>query len=285
MDVSLNGIIEKAVAGRWIAGESIDDAISRAVKLNGINLSAIINYLGEDITDRKEISETVDIYSRVMDKISEAGLNASIAVKPTQLGLSIGLDHATRNYRLLLRKAAERKIFVWLDMESHGFLEDTVRMYLGAAGSGNAGICIQSYLRESLDEVKFLVGKKATIRLVKGAYREDAMIAYKSREEISSSYRRILDYLFLHSQRFMIATHDRGIIEYARSKKRRRLQAVSFGMLNGIMNRYAVGLAAEGENVSVYLPFGGEWVSYGYRRLREFKNSVLLARSLFEPQS
>ena len=284
MAVSFNGILEKAVAGRWIAGEGVEDAISHAMKLNGRHVSAMINYLGEEVTDRKEIGNTVGIYSEVIERVFKSGIKASIAVKPTQIGLSVGLEHAMENYRFLLKKAAKRGVFVWLDMESHEFLEDTVRMYLDAAMPENAGICIQAYLRESLGLVKLLARKKAAIRLVKGAYKEDESIAYKSRDEISSNYRRILDYLFLHSERFMVATHDRDMIAYARGKKRRRAQKVSFGMLNGIMNGYAFSLSEEGEDVSIYLPFGSEWVSYGYRRLREFKNSVLLARSLFEPQ-
>ncbi len=285
ISMSLNGIVEKAIAGRWIAGERMEDAFSAARRLNGKGISAMVNYLGEDFTSEKDVRESVKVYCSLMDSARAGGLRISVAVKPTQLGLRISEKLAARNYSALAARARKSGIFLWLDMESHGFVEATIRMYRKEAKRGGVGICIQSYLKRSFGDAAALARSGAAIRLVKGAYSEDESIAYRSRAQTTENYIRIMKLLFRESGRVMIATHDERVIGKALELRRRGRARVSFAMLNGIRNRYAFRLAGEGEDVSIYVPFGGRWVSYGYRRLKELGNSAIVLRSLLEPQS
>lgn len=283
--MSLNGIVEKALAGRWIAGENTDDALEAARRLNGKGVTAMINYLGEEFTNERDIDEAMNVYIDLMDAAEERKARISIAVKPTQLGLSIGRRAAERNYSELVKTARGQKIFVWLDMETHECVSDTIEMYLKEAGKGGVGICIQSYLKRSEKDVKRLVRHGAVIRLVKGAYSEGGRMAYRNRAETTKNYERLMEYLFGNARSFMVATHDESLIERALELKKESGARISFAMLNGIRNEYAFELAKKKEDVSIYVPFGGRWVSYGYRRLKELENSKLILRSLLGPQS
>lgn len=281
--VGLWGIAEKMIAGRWIAGEGISDALEVSEKLNRRNVGVVINYLGEDLRDSEKISKACNKYMLLISDISKAGINASIAVKPTQLGLTLGYKTASANYGKIVSAARRKKIFVWMDMEESRYTDLSIKLYLERVKSKNTGICIQSYLRRSEDDAAKLLLSGATIRLVKGAYREPPEIAFAQRKDATRNFSRIMGLLFRKSERFMVATHDRQLISRAISMSGKSDARVSFGMLNGIMNDYAYRLA-EKHDVQLYLPFGEEWVSYGYRRMRELRNSVLIAKSLLPSQ-
>jgi len=278
--MSLNGILERMIAGRWIAGESVSDAISVATRLNRRGVTAMVNYLGENFTEEKEVESAVKTYESVMAAASSVHARISLAVKPTELGLLIGQKTAEKNYSRLVALARKRKIFVWLDMEEHEYVDKTLAIYLKELGRGGVGICIQSYLRRSESDVKMLVRAGGVIRLVKGAYKEGASIAYQTRSEATKNYSRIMGYLFSKGGKFMIATHDDEMIREALELGRRHKARPSFAMLYGIRNNYAFSLAERGEDVSIYVPFGKAWAQYGYRRLKELENSKLFLRSL-----
>ncbi len=281
--MTIGGAVEKAVAGRWIAGESIADAAKAAVAMNANGATAMVNYLGEDFNKEGDVSETVRTYRSLISETVSSKLRISIAIKPTQIGLLIGRKELAKNYSEIVSLARKHKTFVWLDMEQHQHVDDTINLYLKEVKKGGTGICIQSYLKRSDGDVRALVKKGGTIRLVKGAYRESADIAYPSRTETTKNYVLLMRYLFKNSESFMAATHDKKIITEALGLKKRSRAKVSFGMLNGIMNDYAYRLA-KSNNVSIYLPFGGRWVSYSYRRLKELENSKLILRSLLKSQ-
>ena len=277
----LENALEKAVAGRWVAGTRTKDAIARAEALSARKESAVINYLGEDFRDKWDVTETVTQYQKLIGEISRAGIDAGVSLKMTQLGLGIGRGMARRNYESLSNLARRHGIFTWLNMESHGTIDATLSVYeRQLKKKGAVGICLQACMKRTEQDARRLAEKGAVIRLVKGAYRENGRIAFTKRKEVSDSYVRLMNYLFRNSEGFTIATHDRDIISQAMLLNRSYRRKVTYGMLDGIESRYAEELAGLGNRVSVYVPFGRRWTAYACRRLAEAVPGALALRAL-----
>jgi proline dehydrogenase len=284
MAVNISAWFERLIAGRWVAGYYQDDALERTRLFNSKHISTIINFLGEEITDRKKVSETIATYTSLVKAIESNGLDAAISVKPTQMGLCISYRLMLENYLKITRLAKEAGVFVWLDMEAPQYVDDTIKAYKRAVKYGNAGICIQAYMRRSAKDIEGLLKVNARIRLVKGAYSIDNDAGFGSHRGVSHNYMELMDVLFRKSNNFTLATHDSLIIETAVKMSKRYKRGVSYAMLNGIRNSYAKYLAGHGQKVAVYVPFGREWIGYGYRRLREQGHLSLIIRSLLERQ-
>ena len=282
MGISARDFIEREMAGRWIAGPSLKDAIERARQIESKRMEPMINYLGEAFgsSDRKKVGEAVRTYKELISLMAKNRIKGSIAVKPTQLGLLISYGLLERNYSEIVKEAEKRGIFVWLDMEESKYVDDTIKLYKTHVKSRTTGICIQSYLKRSENDIKALSGYNAVVRLVKGAYKPEPETGFTSRAEVTENYARLMRMLFETYKKFTIATHDTGMITEAMKLEKRYKKDVSFAMLNGIRNGYAESLASKGYNIFIYLPFGREWVSYAYRRLREASNFLLLVRSI-----
>ncbi len=277
--MGLSGEAERLLAGRWIAGERVGDAIRVAKRLNNYRITAIINYLGERHTDEKKVRLTVKEYSRLISSIKSNAVKADIALKPTEIGLAIDEEEFVKNYTRIVGLALKHKIFVWLDMEESEFVDSTIRAYMLSVKKRNVGICIQAYLERSSKDLIGLLKHKAIVRLVKGAYSPRGREFY-SRADTDRNYTRLMRTLFERSDRFTIASHDSRIVETARRLNTRYRRDVTYAMLEGIRMDYAKKLAGDGEKVSIYVPYGKEWVAYSYRRLRELGNLKLVARSL-----
>jgi proline dehydrogenase len=275
----LNDLLERILAGRWIAGPEIEDAIGRARVLNKSGIGTIINYLGEQETQRRDIADTMKVYEELIREISHTKINADITVKATQLGMSVNEGLARTNYRKLAVLCKKNKIFLWLDMEEYELVDKTMSLYLSAGRISGRGICIQSYLRRSAKDLMALTRKKAIVRLVKGAYTTATVPIYENRRETTENYERLMDYLFENFGAFTIATHDTNIIEKALKLNKTYKRDVTYAMLNGIRDRYAERLAKHNK-ISIYVPFGRQWVSYSYRRMKEFSNLELILTSV-----
>ncbi|MGC8478508.1 MAG: proline dehydrogenase family protein [Candidatus Micrarchaeia archaeon] len=275
--------LEKIFAGRWIAGARVEDAVREAQKFNRIGVKAIINYLGEEFQREEDAEEAIAKIKEAIHAIKSGGVNADISVKPTQLGLLVSEQLFASNLKMILREAKKFGIFVWIDMEEPETVGKVVHLYSKEFSYNGVGICIQSYLKRSSGDLRLLARQKAVIRLVKGAYSLTSAM-YSTREEINSNYLKLMEYLFKHFSKFTIATHDLAIIEKALKLNSRYKREVTYAMLKGVRNRYLKELAAKGESVSVYIPFGDKWISYSYRRLREAGHLSLIIKSLFERQ-
>lgn len=282
--MNLNANLEKSLAGRWIAGYYPEDALKRTKLFNSKRISTIINFLGEDIHERKKINNTVKTYIWIINEIKNRRLKAGISVKPTQLGLNMGFQLMYSNYLKIVKQAKKSGVFIWFDMEGPESVDTTIRAYKRAMNNGNTGICIQAYLKRSQKDAENLLRSHAVIRLVKGAYKADAALSFKSKRDVNRNYLQIMRMLFSKSKKFMVATHDSKIIEEAIRLNRKYKRDVTFAMLNGIRNKYALHLSRTGQKVTVYVPFGEEWVSYGLRRLSEQGHLSLIVRSLLEKQ-
>ena len=276
--------LEKWLAGRWIAGPKMDDAIALAKRMNKRGVSAMINYLGEDFTRKADVQEAVDAYLALITKMAENRVSGELSIKPTQIGLRVSYGLMKKNYIRIIERARMNGIFVWLDMEEPGYVPATIRAYLEVDKHVRGGICIQAYLKRSLGDAERITRHGGVIRLVKGAYGHGEGGMMRGEREVRSNYIRIMRYLFGHADHFMIATHDTDIIEEARALERKSKRRASYAMLNGINNVYARKLAKAGESVSLYLPFGSRWIDYSYRRMKEVSHLGLIMGSLFRGQ-
>jgi proline dehydrogenase len=280
-DFGIGGFAERIFAGRWIAGPRIVDAVRKSKELNAARMSAIINYLGEDFIDRKEVSSAVFTYLLAIKEIKKNRLDASISIKPTQMGLKISNDLARKNIERIARQGRKQGVFVWLDMEAPETIDDTISLYESQVFRGGVGLVIQAKMKRSEKDLKRLLKKKAVVRLVKGAYSGPAKAFFDSRDKIDRNFLLLARMLFRNSKEFTIATHDSKLIDEAMAMNRAHRRKVTFAMLNGIRNRYAATLALSGNRVAIYMPFGSRWFDYSLRRLKEKGSLLLVLRSLF----
>ncbi len=279
-----SGFMEKLVAGRWIAGPNVDDVIERGRRFNKLGIGSIMNYLGEALTDQKDINDAMDNYREILRKVKKGDPLTQISVKPTQIGLSVSLDMAEKNFSEIVRLAGEKEIFVWVDMEESNLVDQTIELYQSQLPNRSIGLCVQAYLRRTPQDVKNLTEKGGTVRLVKGAYTEPENVAFKSKEDIDRNYVEIMTYLFDNAERFMIASHDDKIIEKAREINKEKKKDVWYAMLNGIRNQYLIQLQKDGEEAFSYIPFGKKWIQYSVRRMQEAGHMSLLMKSIIHGQ-
>lgn len=279
------GLMERLlfrVAKKWVAGYSTDEAVVAALDANSRGMTAILNFLGEDTTDAQVVDQTVSEYLSLMDLLNARNVRGCVSVKPTQLGLAIDYDVCLQNFKKLAARAKELGQFVWIDMESVRFTEDTIAIYLELYKQYDmTGIAIQSYLRRSASDLLHIIEHGGKVRLVKGAYQEPEEHAFSSKEEVDANYLKLMRMLFDSRNYFAIATHDSDMIEEA--IRLGRDSKFEFQMLMGIRDELKSGLVAKRFAVAEYIPYGSQWLPYSVRRIRERKrNILLLARSLIQ---
>jgi proline dehydrogenase len=269
------------VAKKWVAGYNAGEAVAAAIDANSKGMSAILNYLGEDTTDASVVEQTVNEYLTLMEMMHAKKVQGCVSVKPTQLGLAINYELCLQNFRNLAARAKELDQFLWLDMESIKFAEDTIAIYLKLFEQYNGiGVAIQAYLRRSASDLLHILEQGGKVRLVKGAYHEQEEHAFSTREEVDVNYSKLMEMLFDGKSYFAIATHDSSLIEEA-IKMSEVSKTFEFQMLMGIRDELKDALVGRKFAVSEYIPYGSQWLPYSVRRIRERKrNLLLLARSL-----
>jgi proline dehydrogenase len=268
------------IAKHWIAGDSSEDAFTRAQQSNARGVRGIINLLGEEITSREETVAATSKYLEILETLNERRIQSCISVKPTQLGLSIDSSLFRDNLSKILSKAMSLGVFVWMDMEGSAFTAEIVDAYLQfLEKSDNIGVTIQAYLRRSEEDVSRILDSDGAIRLCKGAYNESPEIVLKHRNEINENYSRLMRVMFERGRGFAIATHDEKLTEEATRLSNVHHADFEFEMLMGIRDKKKLELVERGYRVSEYIPFGKSWWAYSVRRIREHKSNIfLLAR-------
>lgn len=280
----IQNFIEKAFAGRWISGSNIKDAISDSKAFNSKGIKTIINYLGESFINDYEITEAVDTYMRLIRYITENGINADISLKPSQLGMLKDKEMLKSNYSKIVAEARKAKIFVWLDMEEADYVDTTIQLYLSELDGAGVGICIQSYLKRSEDDIRKILLKGAIIRLVKGAYSYTKNKSFNTHESVTANYSKLMGMLFSQGAEFTLGTHDVNMIKEAQALNKEYKRNVTYAMLKGINNKYMLDISKSGNKTAVYLPFGKRWIAYSYRRLKEAGHIKLILKSLMKSQ-
>ena len=279
------GLMERLlfrVAKKWVAGYSTGEAIAAALDSNSRGMTAILNFLGEDTTDAKAVDQTVGEYLSLMDLMHAKNVRGCVSAKPTQLGLAIDYQTCLQNFIRLADRAKKLGQFLWMDMESVMFAEDTIAIYLELYKRYDmTGVAIQSYLRRSASDLLHIAEHGGKVRLVKGAYHEQEEHAFSTKEDVDANYAKLMKMLFESRNYFAIATHDSNMIEEAiRLDNNSKFE---FQMLMGIRDELKSDLVARKFAVAEYIPYGGQWLPYSVRRIRERKrNLLLLARSLIQ---
>lgn len=273
-------------AKKWIAGESLDDALKSAKVAYKSGRHAIINKLGEYHTSSEIISQTIVEYEQIIGSFRRWKVRGAISVKPTQIGLLSSYKTCLENFEKLIDAASKSHVFVWIDMESSDHTDDTLELYYDLFSRyERIGIAIQANLKRTMDDAVDLINHGAKIRLVKGAYREKKKISFKTRKEVDANYENIMKLLFETGNEFGIATHDSRLIDMATSLSKRNKVKFEFQMLKGVGNEIKQKLVKEGFVVSDYIPYGTKWLPYSIRRLKERKrNILLLGSSLIQSQ-
>jgi len=278
-------LIEKVlfkIAKQWIAGDTMEDALKSARQANMNGMSAILNKLGEHMTSKAQVSQTVSDYLTLVSNLRRSKITGGLSIKPTQVGLSISTKECLENLDKIIENALQSHSFVWIDMESSEYTDNTLKIYLNLFEKyERLGVVIQANLKRTQNDLEMLLKKGAKIRLVKGAYRESSKNAYKTRHEVDENYKKLMRILFEQGNEFAIATHDSKLIDLATNLSKKYERKFEFQMLKGIRDELKPILIKSGFLVSEYIPYGTNWLPYSIRRLRERKRNILLLGSSF----
>ncbi|HEU4792662.1 MAG TPA: proline dehydrogenase family protein, partial [Nitrolancea sp.] len=270
----------KNLALRFVAGETLDEALNAARSLNARGMKVTLDALGENISSEAGAVTAASNYRAIIDRIVESGIDSSVSLKLTMLGLDIDPALCQQHMTTILDRARETGIFVRIDMEGSAYTQRTLDLFyeLHRTYGDTVGIVLQSYLYRTDRDVHQAIEQGARVRLVKGAYAEPAAVAYPSKREVDAAYRREMEMLLDAGKYPAIATHDETIIEVATSYALRMGIApdrFEFQMLYGIRRDLQDRLAREGFNVRIYVPFGSSWYPYFMRRMAERPANLL----------
>lgn len=270
------------LAKRWISGADLESALGDAKRANGKGMGAVVNFLGEEITDPVMADSQVDEYLKLQQGIHDNGINGFPSVKLTQFGLGTDDGGAARRLEKLSVNSERLGQRLWIDMEGSAVTEKTMALYLAALKKhGRLGVALQSYMRRSESDMKLLLDNDAKVRLVKGAYREKRDVVFPTRREVSENFSKLMQMLFERGDGFAIGTHDSKLVDEAKRLAESKHADFEFEMLKGIRNELKEELVNSGYKVSEYLPYGDSWFAYSKRRISEHPRNIwLLLRSL-----
>jgi len=277
------------LASRFVAGKTADSAIAAARKVNAQGMSAILDYLGEDVTSADGAEKAAAEYIKLLQLIHEHKVRAAISLKVSQMGLLISSDICLDNLRLIAAEAARYGLFIWFDMEGSVLTQKTIDVFDALRQDyKNIGLCLQAYLVRTGGDFDQLARKPFHVRLCKGAYKEPPTIAYGSKTAVDGNFRMLIQKAIDASSRGVypaFATHDTQMLDHVRrlaQEKKVGEANFEFQMLYGIQNQRLAALAKEGYRTNVYIPYGSHWLPYFIRRLRERKeNLYFLLRNVF----
>jgi len=277
--------LARRLAARFVAGDTLADALEVGRRINREGISITLDHLGENVTSLAEAESSRDVYLRALDEISSNKINGNVSLKLTQFGIDLSERACPSNVELLVRRAKELNSFVRIDMESSEYTERTLQLVRDLhARYGAVGAVVQAYLRRSEEDIETLCRQGIRVRLCKGAYLEPAEVAFQAKAEVDRNFVRLMRILLAAGTYPAIATHDEKIIEEAKRFVRARnlpLESFEFQMLYGIRRDLQRRMVVEGYRLRLYVPFGKAWYPYFMRRLAERPaNVVFLARNL-----
>ncbi len=277
---------------RYIAGETIDEAIAASKELNKEGIKVTVDLLGEFIKDLSQATENKEAYINIIEAFQENKIDGNYSVKPTFFGLLIDEEVCYQNIRTVVAKAAEYNNFVRVDMEDSLCVDKEIKLFrrLKAEFPNNVGLVVQAYLKRTLDDLSNMMDmqngtSKLNYRLCKGIYVEPAEIAYKKYEKINENFIKGLEFMFQNDVYPGIATHDKNIVEPAFElieKYNIPKDKYEFQMLYGVTPELRKMITDKGHTMRVYVPFGKDWFGYSTRRLKENpKMAMLIIKALF----
>ncbi len=299
--MSTNSLVRRFVVGfplsrrvtrRFVAGETLEEAIALVKKLNAEGLSVTFDVLGEAVKKDSEARAAKDEYLRALDAIATSKVKSEVSVKLSQMGLDLNPELCLDNMRQIIRKARTIPTLVTIDMEDSQHTQATLNIYKTLREEfDNVGTVIQSYLYRSEQDMKTLCAMDASVRLCKGAYKEPPAVAFPQKKDVDANYLKLAQ-IFLppdgkaNGAYLALATHDEKIINWAKqytTEHKIDRTRFEFQMLYGIRNDLQRRLAADGYTMRVYVPYGTHWYPYFMRRLAERPaNVIFLVSNLFK---
>lgn len=271
-----------------VAGTTIDELIASIKKLNADGISATINNLGEFVSTEDEATSAKHEILTALDALHEAGVNAHISIKPSQLGLNLDIDFCYDNLFEIIERANDYGIFVNIDMETFEQLQISFDMLEELSKTfENVGTVIQAYFLRAREDIEKFANFR--LRIVKGAYKEPEIVAYQDKLDIDINYMKLVEFHLLHGKFTSIATHDHNIIANVKrfvEENNIPRDKFEFQMLYGFRKELHLQLAREGYNFCVYVPYGKDWYGYFMRRLAERpQNLQLVTKQVFNKKT
>jgi proline dehydrogenase len=272
--VRRNGLARR-FASRFVAGETVDDAIAALGDLSAAGLTTTLDLLGESVAAESEAAQARDTYVELLDRLGAARAEPNVSVKLTQMGLDLDEERCVANLSDVLERATALDGFVRIDMEGSAYTARTLRLFrqrFWPAFRPHVGIVLQSYLRRTAGDVEAAIGVGVRVRLCKGAYQEPATVAFPAKADVDANYVRCAERLLVDGAYPALATHDEAIIAHVKAFAQRRGIArdrFEFQMLYGVRRDLQLALRRDGYRVRVYVPFGTHWYPYLMRRLAE----------------
>ena len=281
----------KKAAKRFMPGDTFEEALAAARLLHPHGIGVVVTQLGENVADAAGADNVRDHYADVLARIGSSELNCQISVKLTQLGLDVDLERCRANVRTLAERARLHNTYVWIDMEQHAYLERTLTIYRQLLTEfSNIGVCLQAYLYRTKDDLQALLPLGGGIRLVKGAYREPAHLAFPRKRDVDRNFLDLGTQMLAAAgrpatPRVVFGTHDRSLLSAIGShadRTRVPRDAFELHLLFGIQPALQIRLAQERYRVRVLISYGDQWFAWYMRRLAERPANVVFAvRSMF----
>jgi proline dehydrogenase len=271
-------------ARRFIAGETLQEAIAVVRELNRRGILATLDHLGEHVATQEDAQRAAREYQELLRRIANEGVQSTISVKLTHVGLDFGEDFCCDQMRAIAQTAQSLSNTVEIDIEGSEYTQSTLNIFHCLLDEyQNLRLALQAYLFRTEEDLKRLIERGSSVRICKGAYDEPATIAWKEKAEIDVSFARLMDLMFgarAHETGFYpaLATHDHVLILRAERKVAKRSiskDRFEFQMLNGVRRDWQQRLADDGYRVRIYVPYGTHWYPYLMRRLAEHPANLL----------
>ena len=260
-------------ASRFVAGETIEQAVEVIKQLNKKGLAVTVDYLGEFVDNEKEANEMANHCIEAIEAIGREKLNSQLSLKMTSMGLDISDELVMRNMRRILDTAKQHGVFVTIDMEDYSRCQKTLDIFKQLKKEyDNVGTVLQAYLYRTVSDIEDLKDYHPNLRLVKGAYKESPEVAFPDKKDVDENFKKIIKMHLLNGNYTAVATHDDAIIEYTKQLVKEYNipnSQFEFQMLYGIRPERQEQLAREGYTMRVYVPYGTDWYGYFMRRLAE----------------
>lgn len=260
-------------AGRFVAGATLETALSTIKELNEQGMLVTVDHLGEFVYSEDEANMMTDHCIEALEAIAKDKLNSNLSLKMTSMGLDISKELCLSNMSRILDAALKHSNFVRIDMEDYDHLESTLDVYYELRKTyDNVGLVIQSYLYRSEEDIRELSKLNTNLRLVKGAYKESPKVAFPDKKDVDKNFLNIIEVQLKNGNYAGVATHDEAMIEHTKDFVKEHqipLDQFEFQMLYGIRTELQSKLVEEGYRVRIYVPYGNDWYGYFMRRLAE----------------
>ncbi|MDP9146932.1 MAG: proline dehydrogenase family protein [Acidobacteriota bacterium] len=276
----------RRMARRFVAGETLDEAIAAARDCNNNGMLASLDYLGENVSSAQDAQRARDAYVEIFDRIAAETLHANVSCKLTQLGLDLGVEFCEGLLSSLVDHAASNENFLRVDMEGSLYTQRTIEVVKRVrARTSSVGVVVQSYLYRTAGDVTDLLAYGCRMRLCKGAYKESADVAYPKKRDVDANFVHLMQAMLSSGVYHGIATHDPAMIaatiRFAAANNISK-DKFEFQMLYGVRTDLQRRLVKDEYNLRIYIPYGRDWFPYFMRRLAERPaNLAFFARNFF----